>query len=252
MTPLAWWGLLTAAMTGTAVLALAWPMTDDRRAATIFFRVCLAVLLGVALHSMWHMLWLAASGGRTDRLVYYLIYDAALSAGLYLLVHRRARSRTSPPPAHLPPIRVPSGLWIMLGTGVAACILGTLVLLIALVPHQPHGSWDAWAMWNPKSRWFALGGEEWARVLTDSAFAVAHPDYPLLLPASVARLWLLAGGTPPEVPQSLAIAAPLMTMVVVAGGAWVARGAVAAVVAGSSVLLLPGEERRAAVWCQPR
>jgi len=55
---------------------------------------------------------------------------------------------------------------------------------------SPHGEWDAWAIWNQHARFLFRGGEEWRSMLD---IDWSHPDYPLLLPASVARVWAYAG-----------------------------------------------------------
>jgi hypothetical protein len=61
--------------------------------------------------------------------------------------------------------------------------------VITSIRSMPHGEWDAWAIWNQHAR-FLYQGEAWRGLLT---IEWSHPDYPLLLPASVARVWAYAG-----------------------------------------------------------
>jgi hypothetical protein len=57
---------------------------------------------------------------------------------------------------------------------------------------RPHGDWDAWAIWNLRARFLFGGGALWGGAF-DPAMLWSHPDYPLLLPLAVARLWSYAG-----------------------------------------------------------
>ena len=67
---------------------------------------------------------------------------------------------------------------------------------IALLTHivgflkKPHGGWDAWMIWNLDARFLFRGGEYWQNLFAPQ---LVHPDYPLLIPASVARLWSMMG-----------------------------------------------------------
>lgn len=56
---------------------------------------------------------------------------------------------------------------------------------------SPYGSYDAWAIWNQKARFLAFAPD------TSTAFnpQIAHPDYPILIPALVALGWRLIGDT---------------------------------------------------------
>jgi len=65
---------------------------------------------------------------------------------------------------------------------------------------MPHGETDAIAIWNLRARSLLRGGREWAAVLSP-AIGWSHPDYPLLLPLTVARLWSYAGSETTAVPH---------------------------------------------------
>jgi hypothetical protein len=74
--------------------------------------------------------------------------------------------------------------------GIAA--MAALASVVMITRASPHGEWDAWAIWNQHARFLFRGGgsEAWRALL---AVEWSHPDYPLLLPASVARVWAYAG-----------------------------------------------------------
>ena len=46
---------------------------------------------------------------------------------------------------------------------------------------HPFGEWDAWALWNMKSKFLIFAGTDWRAIFTQLHFHT-QPDYPLLLP----------------------------------------------------------------------
>jgi len=89
------------------------------------------------------------------------------------------------------------------GVAAVGCI-GLIVLAAAAIwlhmRLMPHGETDAIAIWNLRARSLLRGGREWAAVLSP-AIGWSHPDYPLLLPLTVARLWSYAGSETTAVPH---------------------------------------------------
>jgi hypothetical protein len=68
-----------------------------------------------------------------------------------------------------------------------------------------HGEWDAWAQWNLRARFFHRGLADGAwRQSLEPVLAWSHPDYPLLVPSSVAALWWLGGRETVAAPIGLA------------------------------------------------
>jgi hypothetical protein len=85
--------------------------------------------------------------------------------------------------------------------GVIALIALTSTIAASIA--APHGEWDAWAIWNQHARFLYRGGDGSWRDF--SSIAWSQPDYPLLLPASVARVWAYAGNDSTLGPISIAI-----------------------------------------------
>ena len=81
--------------------------------------------------------------------------------------------------------------WILRATFATTAIVA-LASVITSSLASPHGEWDAWAIWNQHARFLFRGG---ANDAWRTLFAIdwSQPDYPLLLPASVARVWAYAG-----------------------------------------------------------
>jgi hypothetical protein len=103
------------------------------------------------------------------------------------------------PPSRVPTAAIaraacqPSGhIDLFFRAAFATTVIVALVSVIVSSLIRPHGNWDAWAIWNQHARFlFRAGGSDLWRAM----FAIewSHPDYPLLLPASVARTWAYAG-----------------------------------------------------------
>jgi hypothetical protein len=68
---------------------------------------------------------------------------------------------------------------------------------------NPHGEWDGFAIWNLRARSIVRGAPEWS-ALFSPAIAWSHPDYPLLVPLTVARAWAYTGHESAAVPAAIA------------------------------------------------
>lgn len=114
--------------------------------------------------------------------------------------------------------------WSRGGFGYAAgCLGAALIVMIAtavLVRNAPSGQWDAWAMWNMKGRMLARSSD-WSKVFDPE---LPQPDYPLLLPACVARLLALAPGSGTAGPGAIAILFAASTVVVPAATLYAVSG----------------------------
>ena len=80
--------------------------------------------------------------------------------------------------------------WLAIAFSVAAALAACAFVFATW--REPHGEWDAWSIWNMKARFFYRDPAHWRDVFTASLNWV-HPDYPLLLPAFVARCWRFTG-----------------------------------------------------------
>lgn len=74
-----------------------------------------------------------------------------------------------------------------------------LFTFIALSIRKPHGGWDAWAIWNMRAIFLFRGGENWENAFSN-LIGWSHPDYPLLIPISIARVWKYIGSETVVIP----------------------------------------------------
>jgi len=66
---------------------------------------------------------------------------------------------------------------------ISIALFFTLLLPLILFLSRRHlfGEWDAWALWNMKSKFLIFGGTDWRMIFTQLHWHT-QPDYPLLLP----------------------------------------------------------------------
>ena len=163
----------------------------------------------------------------------WTIAFAVVVAASAVLTHRRGAVAGAAPPA----TRTASPAVI-----VAACVLVlVLATLIAveldLLPLWPHGQWDAQAIWNARARLLTRADGDWSERL--HSFGLGHPDYPLLLPATVATCWMWSGTESVVYPQALAALFILGLALLVFTTAWRLGGPLAAALATPLVVWSP-------------
>ncbi len=86
-------------------------------------------------------------------------------------------------------------VWLATAVG-----LGLLLLTFPRVADtQPYGGWDAKAIWNVRALFLYRANGDLAEIY--SGLEDGHPDYPLLLPATLAAEYCLLGGEDLAIPQ---------------------------------------------------
>jgi len=89
--------------------------------------------------------------------------------------------------------------WLRAATCLAFISAATKFVGISL--ENPHGQWDAWATWNLRARFLYRGGSNWTHF---TLHYNANTDYPLLIPASIARSWEFIGKETQVIPIVIA------------------------------------------------
>jgi hypothetical protein len=163
-------------------------------------RVCLALGLALGLSSCSFFLSLALVGpGRG----YLALTEALFFAGALAAVAAASRRLLRPGPV-LPPVATPPGR--LLPVALAATLACTVARFVVVSVRCPHGHYDAWGIWNLRARFLFRGGRRWrdAFLIERTPVDWSHPDYPLLLPATVARGWYYLGHETTLVPVLVA------------------------------------------------
>jgi hypothetical protein len=184
-------GALLPLAVGVVVADWCWP-----RSQRLISRVVVVLSLGFGIavgisscsYFLWAVLFSPAHPG-------YVLAETLLLVLLLLVLvvarRRRAGCELRAPATVLPELRPRwrRRLYLIAGL-VGAAALGSAIIWLVF---SPHGDWDAWAIWNNHARFLYRGGDHWSDYLTNDLHW-NHPDYPLLIPANVARLWTYAGG----------------------------------------------------------
>jgi hypothetical protein len=77
--------------------------------------------------------------------------------------------------------------WLGLGVGLG-------VILIVVLASPPPLAWDARSIWFFHASWLIEPAHVFSRAGSLSELGFSHPNYPILVPASSAVTWQLAGG----------------------------------------------------------
>ncbi len=146
--------------------------------------------LGAGIYSSCYFAWALFPPFSIIRLVIMESGLLALSALFYCLMHGHGHNfpAMEQEPANPVP-RMERALEC--GFYCALTVMSGTFVLCGLI--LPHGGWDAWQTWNLLARIMSRGGDQWTTGFS-AILAPHHPDYPLLLPALIARGWKYAGG----------------------------------------------------------
>ena len=100
------------------------------------------------------------------------------------------------------------------------------------------GELDAWSIWNLHARFIYRGGAHWPDFF-DDALRWSHPDYPLLIPLTVAQGWQIVGSEWNGVPVALGLLFAIATTGFLMSSLWLLRGESQALLAGIVLLGTP-------------
>jgi len=251
------------------LLAAAWlpPARPPRdapvtgRLAHGLIRVGLALPLGMLVSSITTLVWLALVQPIASSPRVVLLLDV-VALGLVAMAWALGRSGSARGSAHAPDAAAPGEARdnaapddevrdgvdaTSPGPPPPAFALTAAALALAAVAvaawrvldwalHARHGDYDAWYIYNLKAKFFVRLPDAWAMPLTELPWWT-HPEYPLLLPLNVARLWLVSASEAVGWPMLLSLAQALATLTLLAGAVMLRRGPV---LAGAAAILLLG------------
>lgn len=211
-----------AAATGT----LAVQTVEQQRRRPDLLTLCFGLSMGAAIHSVGYLLWTtllpSVAGGW-----------AAIDTAILLLAIIGWRRYTAAAPPLTPRHREPGGLHLAAVTVAALSLYLAASALWWNVAREPLGRWDAWSIWNFKARMLFLVPDHLQMVF---GRPFPHPDYPLMLPLTVARLWRYAGTDVLGVPQWIAILTTLATVLTLIAGVTRLRGLTTGCIGGIVLL----------------
>jgi hypothetical protein len=197
-------------------------------ALTLLWKLCLAPGAGLALVSLLYFLW-SLIFSPTQALAGYLAIEGLLLLGLGAYAWKQRR------PAGLRlHLKKPGGVHLLVifaGLVFALFLISFLAQWQKLEFEKPYGDWDAWAIWNLRAA-FVASGDGWLNGFSP-VILWSHPDYPLLLPLNVARVWALLGERSVLAPVILGLIFQLSLVGLLATSVRLQRGALQGFLAGS-------------------
>lgn len=190
----------------------------------------LGIGLGIGFSSLHYFFWRLLLGEPGKFLVYS---ETAIFIGVLLAYYLRVR----------PDIRSQSKLllnWISRPSAIALVFGLVLTVVVGLnvvgFSKTPQGAWDAWMIWNMKARFLFRGQEDWTNMFSPS---VPHADYPLLIPASVARVWTIIGKEARSVPFLIGLLHMVGISTLLVAGLEKIKGRKMGYLAGLTLLISP-------------
>jgi hypothetical protein len=188
-----WGGLLLCVLAGFGLMRAVWPAARGWSAHDPL-RLAMAPSMGLGLLSLVYFA-VRTVGGAGGGMA--LVAFALVALGLVGLAWRRAAGAAAETRDWA---KGPGWLWWVFGAVAGMAALTLALILVA----SPHGEWDAWSIWNLRARFLFRAVE--ATAPFDPLLNSSHPDYPLLVPASVAGLWTWNGGEAQWLAAAVAVA----------------------------------------------
>ncbi len=184
---------------------------------TFLVRTMLCVGLGIGISSIirfWLLLGFGAAGPA------FTGVEVAVVVGLAAFSYGRFRNGRAPLPNDRTDEPAAEPAWgrnrVILALMFCLSCLWVLYCQVDMALLAPHGGWDAWGTWNLKARYLFRGGGDWQRIFSEIP-EFYRPDYPLMLPISIAGFWHYASAESQLVPAALGITFTFATVLLVAG-----------------------------------
>ncbi len=193
------YSLLVSYGIGHAACRLIWPSAAGTARGRAL-AACVSFGIGTGITSCIYFWWLA-SGAYRAGFALYVILEALVLLAFFAAARRTASPAREPEGGTAAKASGAFGSVVAVSFVIAAA--ATVISFVIFASKMPHGEWDAYSIWNQHARFMSRQPELWTRMF-DEALRWSHPDYPLMLPATVARCWMYAGAEYPFAAQCVA------------------------------------------------
>ena len=232
-----WAGFLSFS-TGFVLVCLFWPVQESIGSG-LFVKSVLSAGVGLGVSSEVFFLCLFLRNSVTHlALLDVPVFCALLIVLLLSNARRKAMPRRGPSDQPLSQAIVDSPVWWLAPLVFVLAFSASLYSFVTLSLRIPSGGWDAWTIWNSRARFLFRAGDQW-RDTFSPLLVWSHPDYPLLLPASVVRLWSYAGRESQAAPEFLALAFTFATVGLIVSSLRALRGRNQCFLAGILLVCTP-------------
>jgi hypothetical protein len=181
-------------------LNVLWPQ-ENFGLFSIVLKFSLAIGVGFGLTSCTFFIWLQLFGTEANNYIVFDMIILLISTITVLSVSRFNFSANNPCQYAE---RQEKLYWNILVASFSVIFICSLVVFTLRSVNEPHGFWDAWAIWNMRARFLFKSGHYLTNAFSN-LYGWSHPDYPLLIPASVARIWSYLGNQSQTAPAAVAM-----------------------------------------------
>ncbi len=157
-------------------------------------RICLSFGTGIGLTSCLYFWWLLSGACKYGFTAYFAAELLAIPV-LYALGPRPAvkcAGGTAKGRAVFRFERKRAAVMVLTVILFVAALISSLAVFVIFSSVIPNGEWDAYSIWNLHARFMFRDPAAW-KDMFNSALEWSHPDYPLLIPGSLARSWQYIG-----------------------------------------------------------
>ena len=181
---------------GSSIIVILFP-TSRLRGVWLVLTISLGAGVGLGITSSMIFLWLAFIGPPDS---YYFAAELTLAVmlalfALYRIHHSGCRTQED---SGLNCEAIPGTIVWLRNIFLFLMLVSVGSFLLKTFLQDPHGIWDAVDTWNYRARWLFRGGPHWSYAF--SLRAKDGLDYPLLVTASVFRMWQIFGKDPIAIP----------------------------------------------------
>jgi len=236
--------ILIPIATGSCLVCVLWPGPRSLR-PYFLFKISLAAGLGLGVTSCIFFIWLCVFGAVKGFIALEAVILICLAAVLICFPRQKGLTISSAP-------GLTASSRSMMNAAIIAffyIILGSaLVVFISSTLREPHGGWDAWGVWNNHARHIFRAGNQWKIIFSNAG--IGNPDYPLLIPATIARIWKLIGSDTIIVPAFIGMLFTFGTVAILCSSLIILRGKregflAAIVLLGTSLFVIWGARQYA-------
>ncbi len=208
----------------------------------------LAAGCGLGIISLIYFIWLAAAWPFS----LFILSEIAILAALGWLIYHAYKNKKLPQYVGFDTDILPkTKIDMFAAAALIVMICASVVFYVHYSFRMPHGEWDAWAIWNMRARFLFREGSIFKSTFSPALFW-SHPDYPLLLPASIVRFWNYIGKETQLVPAVMSAVFTFSTAGLVFSSLFKLRGMREAllgaiVLLGTQVFMMTGASQYADV-----
>ncbi|MDH5508831.1 MAG: hypothetical protein OEZ32_00580 [Nitrospinota bacterium] len=150
---------------------------------SLIIRLSMGWGVGTGLLSILFFFWMTIF--QSSSLLPMVEAAVTLALGIFYF---RSRGKWAPlPGAHSPATQESRAITLFAGVVSLFLLASAVYVFLVNLAILPHGRWDAWMIWSLRAKALSYFHDDW-RMAFDPSYGWTHAGYPLLLPASMARV----------------------------------------------------------------